>query len=126
MPGKSDANVTAWLDEQPADSIWITSVTVFEINFGIALLPVGKRRRQLQSAFDQLVTELLEDRVLDFDCMAAVAAASLAAGQRSAGKTLDFRDTQIAGIVVARRAALATRNLRHFAGLEVDLVNPWE
>ncbi|MGB8630708.1 MAG: PIN domain-containing protein, partial [Xanthobacteraceae bacterium] len=74
-----DPAVVAWLDQQPAESIWITSITLFETRFGLALLPSGRRRQALESAFDRLVNEDLENRVLDFDSAAATAAALLAA-----------------------------------------------
>jgi predicted nucleic acid-binding protein len=77
-------------------------------------------------AFEQLLAEDLEERVLDFDRSAAEAAAGLAAERKRNGRTVDMRDTQIAGIVIARRATLATRNVRHFADLTAEVVNPWE
>jgi predicted nucleic acid-binding protein len=69
-----------WLDRQAAESIWITSITLFEARLGLALLPKGRRRKALESAFDKLLVEDLEGRVLDFDQPAAVAAAQLTAG----------------------------------------------
>jgi len=116
--------VVAWLDRQPAESVWITSITLFETRFGLALLPSGRRRQALESAFDQLLSEDLENRVLDFDSAAATAAALLAARQKS-GRPVDMRDTQIAGIVLARRATLATRNIRHFVDLKISIIDPW-
>jgi len=113
-----EAAVVRWLDHQPADSIWITSITVFEARFGLALLPSSRRRRRLEDAFARLVAEDLENRVLDFDSAAAASAASLAAERQRAGRPADLRDTQIAGIVQARHATLATRNVRHFADLK--------
>jgi len=117
--------VVEWLDRQAAESIWITSITLFEARLGLALLPKGKRRQALESAFNRLLIEDLEGRVLDFDQPAAETAAQLAAGRQRAGQTIDMRDTQIAGIVIARRAELATRNVRHFSDLNVDVINPW-
>jgi hypothetical protein len=67
----------------------------------------------------------LAHRVLDFDSAAASQAAELAARRQRAGRPVDMRDTQIAGIALARRAAVATRNLRHFADLEVPVLDPW-
>ncbi|PYR76692.1 MAG: VapC toxin family PIN domain ribonuclease, partial [Acidobacteria bacterium] len=64
-------------------------------------------------------------RVLDFDVAAANAAALLAAERQRAGRGVDMRDTQIAGIALARRATLATRNVRHFADLKIPVVDPW-
>jgi predicted nucleic acid-binding protein len=121
-----DPSVVKWLDQQPAESVWITSITLFEARLGIALLPNGRRRQALALAFDQLLAEDLEERVLDFDRSAAEAAADLAAERQRNGRTVDMRDTQIAGIVVARRARLATRNVKHFADLTAEVVNPWE
>ncbi|OGA16174.1 MAG: twitching motility protein PilT [Betaproteobacteria bacterium RIFCSPLOWO2_02_FULL_63_19] len=117
--------VVAWLDRQPAESVWITSVTLFEARFGLALLPKGRRQQTLEAAFGRLLKEDLENRVLDFDSAAATEAASLAAERQRAGRPVDMRDTQIAGIALARRATLATRNARHFRDLKIPVVDPW-
>lgn len=121
-----DVPVIDWLNQQPAESIWITSITVFAARFGIALLPSGRRRRDLESSFERLLVDDLEGRVLDFDQPAADAAASLAATRQLGGRVIDLRDTQIAGIVQARRAKIATRNTKHFSDLNVEVINPWE
>jgi hypothetical protein len=120
-----EAAVLGWLDRQAPDAIWITAVTVFEVRMGLALLPAGRRRRALETAFERLLAEDLQHRVLGFDASAATRAAALAAARQSAGRSVDLRDTQIAGIVSARRATLATRNLRHFRDLDVAVVDPW-
>ncbi len=121
-----DAEVVRWLDDQPAESIWITAITVFEARLGLALLPRGRRRQSLEAAFAKLLDEDLENRVLDFDRTSAVEAATLAATRQKAGRPVDMRDTQIAGIALARRATLATRNVRHFQDLDVAVIDPWE
>jgi predicted nucleic acid-binding protein len=120
-----EAAVVGWLNRQPAESTWITSVTLFEARLGLALLPEGKRRVALVSAFARLLEEDLENRILDFDAAAAIEAAELAARRQRAGKPVDIRDTQIAGIALARHATLATRNARHFADLRINVVDPW-
>jgi toxin FitB len=120
-----DAHVVAWLDRQPAESVWTTSITLFEAYLGLALLPTGRRRRTLEAAFARLLQEDLENRVLDFDSAAATEAASLAAERQKNGRPVDLRDTQIAGIALARRATLATRNVRHFRDLRILIVDPW-
>jgi toxin FitB len=124
MRAGPDPAVAAWLDRQPAESVWITSITLFETHFGLALLPSGRRRRALEAAFDQLLNEDLENRVLDFDSAAANIAALLAAARQKMGQRVDIRDTQIAGIALARHATLATRNVRHFADLKIPIVDP--
>ena len=103
-----EASVVAWLDRQPAESIWITSITLFEARLGLALLPQGRRRRAIESAFARLLQEDLEHRVLDFDAAAVNSAALLAAERQKAA-----------------RPTLATRNVGHFADLNVPVVDPW-
>ena len=120
-----DAHVVAWLDRQPAESVWTTSITLFEAYLGLALLPTGRRRRTLEAAFARLLQEDLENRVLDFDSAAVTEAASLATARQKNGRPVDLRDTQIAGIALARRATLATRNVRHFRDLRILIVDPW-
>ena len=125
MSAAPDPRVIEWLDRQPAESIWLTTITVFETRMGLALLPPSERRRALELSFALLLHEDLENRVLDFDVDACVAAAELAAKRQQAGRTVDVRDTEIAGIAIARRATLATRNVRHFDDLDIPVVDPW-
>lgn len=126
MRTKPDRVVVEWLDRQPADSVWVTSITVFEARFGLALLQNGKRRSSLERAFDRVLTEDLSSRVLALDETAAATAGQLAAERQRAGRVVDLRDTLIAGIAQARRATIATRNTRHFEGLDVPVVDPWQ
>ena len=125
MRSTPEAVVVDWLDRQPADSVWLTSITVFEARFGLALLPKGRRRKGLERAFDRVLREDFSNRVLALDEMAAVTAAQLAADRQRTGRSVDLRDTLIAGIAQARRATIATRNTRHFDGLDVPVVDPW-
>jgi len=125
MQQQPDQQIVAWLDDQPTESIWISSITLFEARYGLALLKSGKRKKTLQERFDQLLQDDLENRVLLFDANAATLAAQLAAERKAHGRPVDMRDTFIAGIALARRATLATRNTRHFEDLSVPVVNPW-
>ena len=125
MRPRPEAAVVSWLDQQPAASIWLTSITVFESRLGLALLPAGKRRQALEAGFERLLADDLGNRVLPFDAEAAAQAALIGAARQRAGRSVDIRDTQIAGIAVARRATLATRNLLHFDDLPTAVVNPW-
>ncbi|HVT57994.1 MAG TPA: type II toxin-antitoxin system VapC family toxin [Thermoanaerobaculia bacterium] len=120
-----DPVVVGWLDGLPAESVWTTSVTVFEVRLGLELLAAGRRRRVLEEAFARALEGDFENRVLSFDAAAAQVAGRLAAQQRRSGHPVEIRDVQIAGIAVARKATLATRNLRHFEGLGLKLIDPW-
>ncbi len=125
MRQDADPIVVEWLDRQPLESIWTTAVSVFEVRFGLELLAPGRRRRRLEDAFARALEEDFEGRILPFEQQAARQAASIAARRRQAGRPAEIRDAQIAGIVLARRALLATRNVRHFAGLGIVLIDPW-
>ena len=126
MRSTPEPAVVHWLDRQPAESVWITSITLFEARFGLALLPKGRRRQSLEAAFARLLEEDLENRVLDFDSAAAIEAAALAAVRQTSGRRADVRDTQIAGIAVARRAVLATRNVKRFDDTSLTVIDPWK
>ncbi len=117
--------VIAWLDRQSSVSLWITAITVFEVRFGIELLAPRRRRRQIEEAFTRALDEDFEGRILPLDQAAALETALLAARRRRAGRPVEFRDTQIAGIVMARRATLATHNTEHFHDLSIKVVDPW-
>jgi toxin FitB len=125
MRHEADPAVVAWLDLQSPESVWTTAVTVFEIRFGLELLAPGRRKRQLGDAFSRVLEDDLQGRIFPFDREAAQEAANRSAERRAVGKTVDFRDIEIAGVVSARRATLATRNVRHFQDLGIDLVDPW-
>lgn len=125
MRREPDSAVVEWLDGLPPESVWTTSITVFEVRMGLELLAAGRRRRQLEDAFAKALEEDFEGRVLSFDPAAAQAAGRIAAERRRAGRTVEIRDVQIAGIVHARKATLATRNTRHFEECGVVLVDPW-
>ena len=125
MRREADPIVVAWLDGQPAESVWTTAVTVFEIRFGLEILAPGRRRQRLEEAFSSALEVDFERRILPFDQDAARFAAIRAAQRRKSGSPVDFRDLEIAGIVAAQRAILATRNIRHFQGLGIELIDPW-
>jgi predicted nucleic acid-binding protein len=125
MRREPDPKVVAWLDGVPAESVWTTAVTVFEIQFGLALLVPSRRRRQLEEAFARALEDDLEQRILPFDQSAADVAGAMAAMRRRAGRSVEIRDALIAGIVSARKATLATGNRKHFEGFDIRIVDPW-
>ena len=120
-----DKNVVAWLDKQPRTSIWTTSVTILEIQFGLQIMPAGKRRSFLIKAFETVLVDEMGRRVAPFDTVAAQSAAELMVFRHKKGRPMELRDTMIAGIVLACHATLATRNTPHFQDLSVPVVNPW-
>lgn len=120
-----DQVVESWLDTQPAESMWTTSISVYELRFGVEILAFGRRRHALEEALTKALEEDFDGRVIPFDELAAHAAGRIGAARRLLGQTIEIRDVQIAGIAAARKASIATRNIRHFEGLGIALINPW-
>jgi hypothetical protein len=126
MQKTPDPAVVTWLDAQAPHDIWVSTITVFEVRYGLNVLPEGSRKAQLVQHFEALISEDLAHRVAVLDNRAAQAAALLASQRKARGRPVDIRDTFIAGIALARGATLATRNTRHFDDLATPVVNPWE
>jgi hypothetical protein len=125
MRDDPDAAIADWLNRLPEASIWVTTITIFEIRYGIEVLPASRRRRRLQQEFSRVLDTEIEGRILPFDENAAAAASVIAATRRRSGRPSEIRDTLIAGIVMARHTEFATRNIRHFEDLEIRLIDPW-
>jgi toxin FitB len=124
MRPSPEPRVIAWLDRQPPAWIWTTSVTVFEIRFGLHLMPAGKRRTLYSEGFEKLL-QGLDHRIASFDTEAAEHTSALLATRKLQGRPRELRDTMIAGIVLSRRFILATRNIAHFQDVSAALVDPW-
>jgi predicted nucleic acid-binding protein len=85
MKPHPNAAVRAWLNEEIAETLYLTSVTLAEMLFGIAVLPAGRLRTSLTRTLDGLL-ELFSDRVLPFDTDAARHYTTLAVAARNAGR----------------------------------------
>jgi len=120
-----DRGVIAWLDELTPETVWTTSISVFEIRFGLAIMAEGNRRQALTSAFDAMLLQDLKQRILVFDNESAEKTALISAKARSTGRNVDLRDAMIAGTVASQQASLATRNTQYFEAAGIDLINPW-
>jgi toxin FitB len=118
--------VLRWVDQQPSQSIWITSINLYEIRYGLQLMPPGKKQTTLLTLLERWLSEVVQNRIANFDQAAAREAANLGAALKLKGRPRDPRDTMIAGIVLASRATLATRNVKHFEDIAKSVVNPWE
>ena len=121
-----DLTVLNWLNAQVAEELWLNSIVVTELLFGMARLPGGARKRQLADTFAAMLEQDFSGRILSFDLEAAVIYAELAARCEAKGRPVEMADAQIAAICLAQGAKLATWNLKHFGGLGLVLVNPWD
>ena len=125
MKPEPDEAVRAWLDEQAAETLYLSSVTVAELMFGIGALPDGKRKDKLTDAVEG-VMELFADRILPFDTDAARHYAELAVKARAGGKGFPTTDGYIAAIAASRGFLVATRDTSAFDAAGLEVIDPWK
>ena len=124
-PAPSQA-VLDWLDRQVPETLYLTAVSLAELLAGIAALPQGRRRLELEQAITRQIMPLFEGRILSFDAKSAEAFGKINASAKTVGNTMGFADGAIAAIAASQGFALATRNVRDFRGVGVELMNPWD
>lgn len=117
--------VLDWLDEQAAETLYLSTVSVAELLVGIETMPAGRRRTKLSKALAEQMMPLFEGRVLGFDLKAAEAFARINASAQAVGNPISFADGAIAAIAASNGFMVATRNERDFKGTGVVVVNPW-
>lgn len=117
--------VVTWLNEQETSSLFLTTVTIAEVRYGLRVLPQGKRRRALKDGFERILTEAFEGRILSFDEPAAREYGNVMSHRKELGRPLSILDGQIAAIARATGFGVATRNTRNFAECGLKLVNPF-
>jgi predicted nucleic acid-binding protein len=116
--------VRTWLDAQAAETLYLSSVTIAELMFGIGGLPKGRRRDKLAAALDGVV-ELFADRILPFDTKAARRYAALAVSARAAAKGFPTPDGYIAAIAAAHDFAVASQDTTAFTAAGLTVIDPW-
>lgn len=124
MKPEPNPTVRDWLDEQVAETLYLSSVTVAELLFGIGALPDGRRKQRLAAALDGHLA-LFDGRILPFDTDAARNYADLAVAARNAGKGFPTPDGYIAAIATAHGFAVATRDASAFEAAGVPVIDPW-
>lgn len=125
MKPSPNSTVLAWLNAQVAETLYLSSVTLAELLYGIGTLPEGRRKDALAGMLDGLL-ELFASRVLPFDADAARCYAQLATQARAAGKGFPTPDGYIAAIAVSHGFTVATRDTSPFEAAGVPVINPWE
>lgn len=124
MKPEPDPAVRNWLDEQAAETLYLSSVTIAELMFGIGTLPKGRRRDKLTAALDGMLT-LFADRILPFDTNAARRYADLAVKARAAGRGFPTPDGYIAAIAASNDFAVASRDSSAFTAAGLTVIDPW-
>ena len=126
MLPERDSATASWMAGQATSNLYLTAVTEAELRFGLAIMPPGRRRDGLASALERMLRTGFANRVLPFDREAASAYAEIAAARRRTGRPISQPDCQIAAIARSRGMAVATRNLRDFEDMGIDVIDPWE
>lgn len=125
MAAKRNPEILAWADRFQVEDFWTTTINVFELRHGIERVKDAVRRADLDAMYKRVIPAMIGDRLLPVDEASAHASAVLKARREKDGIVQEIRDTLIAGICLAHRATLATRNIRHFADAGVALIDPW-
>ena len=117
--------VQTWLNQQVAETLYLSSVTIAELLFGVATLPNGKRKDALSQMVEELLA-LFKGRVLPFDAAAAHYYADLAATARQQGRGFPTPDGYIAAIAVSRGFLVASRDVAPYQAAGLRVLNPFE
>ncbi len=126
MRPQPDATVLAWADDLDPGAVAITAMNEAEILHGLARLPEGRRRQQLQQSWDALAAELFAGRIWPFTSEAAHWYAEVLCRRERLARPMATADAVIAATALAHGVRLATRNIDDFAGIGLELVNPWD
>ncbi len=125
LKAAGDTNVLAWIDAQIIETLYLSTISLAEMRFGIASLPEGKRRDTLQYSLEQRVLPLFAGRILNFDGPASQSYATLRARARACGQAIAAADGYIAAIAATHGFAVATRDTLPFDAAGLAVINPW-
>ena len=119
-------SVLEWLNTQNSLSLYLTTISIAEIGYGLRIMPFGKRRRLLEEQFEKFLATAFESRILSFDESAARKYGEVKGHRKEIGRPLSDLDGQIAAIARANGFAIATRNTKDFEACGVELINPFD
>jgi toxin FitB len=122
----AEPTVVKWIDAQIIETLYLSTISVTELRYGIWVLPDGKKKQRLRRSFDERILPLFESRILPFDLEAAEICAELRARARAAGQAIGTADSYIAGIAAAKGLTVATRDTQPFEATGVAVINPWK
>ena len=126
MRSEPERKVADWIIRQPSDELFTAAVCQAEILSGLAIMPSGRRRAELEEAACSMFADDFDGRVLPYDIEAAAAYAEVFAARRKAGKPSGTVDLMLAAIARVRGASVVTRNVADFEGVGVAIINPWD
>jgi len=119
------AAVQDWLDNQAAESLYLSTISLAELLAGVAALPAARRRSALAAGLTSLLEKLFAGRILSFDPAAAALFPQIVTAARKRGTTMSFADAQIASIAAAHGFSVATRDTDPFLAAGIPVIDPW-
>jgi toxin FitB len=119
-------SVLEWLDNQAAESLFLSTVSLAELLAGVAAMPAGRRRSSLTTGLSSLLERLFAGRMVSFDEAAAAQFPRMVTAARKRGVTISFADGQIAAIAAARRFTVCTRDTAPFLAAGIPVIDPWQ
>jgi predicted nucleic acid-binding protein len=125
MRPSPEATVLQWIDSQPIDTFYFTSISLAELMGGIERLPDGKRKDRLRMIANELTQLLFADRILTFGVPAALKLAKIQSQAAAKGFTIEFADCQIAAMAALHGFSVATRDVVPFTAAGLPVINPW-
>lgn len=125
LRASGDAGVLSWIDAQMIETLYLSTISLAELRYGVAALPKGKRRDTLHHSLEQHILPLFNGRILSFDAAASEAYATLRSCAKAQGKAIASADGYIAATAVAHGLMVATRDVAPFEAAGLTVINPW-
>lgn len=126
LKATGDPKIADWINAQNIETLYLSTIGIAELRFGIAALPSGKRKEVLYASLEQRVLPLFEGRILSFDLVASQAYATLRAKARAAGQVIAPADGYIAAIAMTHELTVATRDTQPFIAAGLSVINPFD
>ena len=124
MKAACDTQVETVIDSFDPSAVFLTSITIAEIRYGLARMPIGQRKKDFEAAADGFFT-LTAERTLSFTPTSAFEYGQIASRREALGRPIAIADAMIAAICVEVKATLVTRNTKDFDHTSLTLINPW-
>ena len=117
--------VVSWLDDQDEQNLFLSVLTLGELQKGICKLPAGARKDELQAWVEHDLAERFTGRIIDVDLETALLWGRLQGESEQKGERLPVMDSLIASTATAHGLIVVTRNLKDIERCRVRVCNPW-
>ena len=126
MRAEPNPKVQKWIEKQAIESLFLSSITLAEIYFGLEILPDGKKKQALYDSFNREILPLFDKRIVSFDEKMAMTNAQIRAVARQNGYTIATADGLIVTIAKCHKLTVATRDTAPFEYAGLSVINPWD